>query len=596
MQYNSFMSRKQAFIILFVILLLAVAFRLWGLSRGDLLNDEATYAFRAVGFLDYFRWSLQETPLVWFDPGIPSWTKFSFHDHPPLVFLIQHFFILLFGENVVAFRLPSALFGAVSVLLLYFITRHLFSREAALIASALFAVNINHVFISRVGMQESYVIFFMLASIFFFLKALERDSYFFHTGIAVGLALLAKYTAAVLFPIFGLYLLLARPRLFLNKKLWFGLLIALAIFSPVIIYNLELYRATGYLDFQFSTIFGPRPEAWKVAPGKEIGTFIERVRQFIPNLIAGNSWVFLLLFGSALAAFLFGAVKNFSHTVRRHLFLISSLTFIILLLLLIGPSNRFLTMLTPFIAIGVGVFIYPVRTVASRSTDVGITLPLSPPTSTVDGSRWRSNVVYACYQKFFWRFPKIALVLFMPIFAFEVFYTVNNQIIYYPIGPEPWLASRIRYENYNAGNRELSAWIENELANKVPAFVLYENYSFLRRIQEKTVTEAETEGYTPYPAAVILYGNFDQGERMWSFDRLMVYHGWPVIPFGDYQEIIQSRGADYFVRAGFRYIYFVSSTNVVPIPEFLTEVKEVEPVNVYNKKGDKAFLVYRVLK
>ncbi|MBI2639384.1 MAG: glycosyltransferase family 39 protein [Candidatus Sungbacteria bacterium] len=551
------MSRKQALIILFAILLFAALLRLWGLSRGDLLNDEATYAFRAVGLLDYFRWSSQETPLAWFDPGIPSWTKFSFHDHPPLVFLIQHFFIRLFGENVIAFRLPSVLFGVASVLFLYLVARRFFSYEAALIAAGLFAVNVNHVFISRVGMQESYVIFFMLASIFFFLKALGRDSYFLHAGIAVGLALLTKYTAVILFPIFGLYLLLVRPRLFLNKKLWFGFCVALAVFSPVIIYNLELYRATGYLDFQFSTVFGPRPEAWRVAPGKEIGTFLERAGQFIPNLIAGNSWVFLSLFASAFVAFLVGAARNFSHIVRRYLLLIVSLPFVVLLLLVIGPSNRFLTMLTPFIAIAVGVF------------------------------------MYAFYQKFLWRFPKAALILLIVVFAFEIFYTVNNQIRYYSVGLEPWLASRIRYENYNAGNRELSAWIENELENKVPAFVLYEKFGFLRRIQEKAVAEAEAEGRAPYPAAIVLYGNFDQGERMWSFDRLLVYHGWPVIPFSDYGDMLRVNGFDYLFRTGFRHVYFVVSTNFIPSPDFFGHVEGVEPASIQNKKGDEAFKIYR---
>src|SRR3990167_1212834 len=91
---------------LVLILVLAAVLRFWGLSRGDTVNDEVFYGFRAVGLMDFDEAADQTTPLEWFDLSagsgqipVPSWTKFSFHDHPPLVFWVQHFSILVFGEN-----------------------------------------------------------------------------------------------------------------------------------------------------------------------------------------------------------------------------------------------------------------------------------------------------------------------------------------------------------------------------------------------------------------------------------------------------------------------------------------------------------------
>ena len=125
--------------ILIAILLLAAVLRLWGLEYGDPRGDEVLYAFRAIGPLDFDKAEFQTTPLEWFDGSIPSWTKLSFHDHPPLVFWVQHFFISVFGENTLAFRLPSALLGIASVYLIYLVGLLLFSEGVGLISAALLA-------------------------------------------------------------------------------------------------------------------------------------------------------------------------------------------------------------------------------------------------------------------------------------------------------------------------------------------------------------------------------------------------------------------------------------------------------------------------
>ena len=121
---------------LFFIILLAAVLRLYGLGRGDAMGDEVLYSFRAIGPMDFDVAAQQTTPWEWFDssvdsinpsqanlkqssPGqIPWWAKISFHDHPPLVFWVQHVFIKIFGENKFAFLLPSALFGILSVYLI----------------------------------------------------------------------------------------------------------------------------------------------------------------------------------------------------------------------------------------------------------------------------------------------------------------------------------------------------------------------------------------------------------------------------------------------------------------------------------------------
>ncbi|MEK9186605.1 MAG: glycosyltransferase family 39 protein, partial [Patescibacteria group bacterium] len=315
---------------LFLILGTAVILRLLGLGTGDPMGDEVLYGFRAIEMLDYDNAEFQTTPLEWQDPQQQWWTKLSFHDHPPLVFLIQNFFIKIFGASPFAFRFPSAILGVLSVFLVYLIGRRLLSENAGLFATAAMTITANAVFISRVGLQESYVIFFMLLAFHWFLLALEKEKYFLWVGTAIGLGLLAKYTSFVIVPAFLIYLVLYKRNVFKNKYFWMGIALAFAVFSPVIVYNVMLYKTTGHFDFQLSYIFNQDPAVWQSAPGKEeIGAFGDRLKNFIPNLVNTNSWLFLALFAA-------GAIP----AIRKSKLLLLSLVSCFLSLLLVGPTLR----------------------------------------------------------------------------------------------------------------------------------------------------------------------------------------------------------------------------------------------------------------
>ena len=95
----------------------------------------------------------------------------------------------------------------------------------------------------------------------------------------------------------------------------FVLGIAALLASPVLVYNAMLYRAVGHFDFQLSFIFGQHPAVWQATPGKDIGALSERIANFVPRLIATNSWLFLLLAVASLAA----AVHKQSPDIKSHI-------------------------------------------------------------------------------------------------------------------------------------------------------------------------------------------------------------------------------------------------------------------------------------
>jgi len=542
--------------ILILILLVAAVLRFFGLSRGDTVNDEVFYAFKAIGLMDYDVPKYQTTPLQWWDPStgsgqvIPSWTKLSFHDHPPLVFWIQHFFIKVFGENNFAFRLPSVLLGVGSVYLVFLIGRILFSANVGLLSAALLSVTLNHVYISRLGLQEAYVIFFMLLASYFFLKGR-----LILTGIILGLAFLTKYTTFILVPIFLTYLLFFRRDYFLNKKFWIGTFLSILIFSPVIIYNIQLYRAVGHFDFQISHIIGQVPGVWEIAPGKEIGTLWDRAVDFIPRMVNSNSWLFLLLFAASFVGFVVIFTRNFKETLKTHSFLIITLFYLIILILLIGPSYRFLTMLTPWIALGIGV------------------------------SFW-----------YYFRAGFLATIFLIAIFAFEIFYSYNNLIAYYPKGPEILASSPVRYENYNYGYNALNDFLREEFRGKMPALIFEMKYKFLEEVRDRGLEKAKKEGLEPYPALIVTYGNFDEFAKLWIFDRYHIYHGWPIINLGTYFQYLEEQGFDYYDRVGFRNFYFIVPADTILTESFKVLVQDANIIKISNPNGDDVFKVYMLTK
>lgn len=552
-------------IILICILLAASFLRLVFISRGDTVNDEVLYAFRAIGMLDFDEAAEQTTPIEWFDGHTPWWTRLSFHDHPPLVFLIQHVFMRIFGEHAWAFRLPSALFGIASVLLLYLIGKELYSKNAGLVAAGLLAITVNHVYISRIGLQESYVIFFILLASYLFLRAQKNDRYYLWTGATVGLGFITKYNAFVLAPIFLTYLVLFNSTTFRNKKFWLGTLLALIIFTPVIVYNIELYRAVGHFDFQLSFIVGQHPKVWSVTPGKEIGGLFDRMRNFPIHLFEINSWIVLALFLASLVVFFVQtAWSSRKAIVVRHAFLALSIVWLLALFGFIGTSYRFLSILTPFIVLAVS-------------------LPLA------------------------WLFEnraKTAITVFALIASFEIFYTVNSLIAYYPRGSWPVAYSKVRDETYNWGYNSLDEFVSRELTGKMPAVAFQQKYAFLERIHETALKNASAEKL-PREAEIIVYdGNMNSLAQLWVLDRWQVYHAWPVVRTESYLEYLEANRIQDIQKDGFGKHYFIIPTDKVPQKraEKKTEVgaafarelesRKITPRELKNERENVVFRIY----
>src|SRR3989344_9638754 len=202
-----------------LVALIVVAFvvRYWGAGNLDIVGDEATYAFRSIGYVDYLGTDAQTQPIEWYKDQevLPWWTQFSFHDAPPLVFIVQHAFFRLFGDSIWVARLPAALLGSLAKLLIFWIARRLFNERLAWWTAGGWVISGTMTWIFRTVLLEPHLIFFILLNIAAFLKFCEKPSWWPGFGITLGFVGLTKYTGVFLVPIYFCYLALLYRPLFL---------------------------------------------------------------------------------------------------------------------------------------------------------------------------------------------------------------------------------------------------------------------------------------------------------------------------------------------------------------------------------------------
>jgi 4-amino-4-deoxy-L-arabinose transferase-like glycosyltransferase len=162
--------------------------------------------------------------------GVPRFEK------PILSYWMQTAAFAAFGENEFAARLPSALAGIAIVLVLYLLFMEIASRRAALVAGLVMATMFRFVTFARIGLTDVPVMFFVVAALYGFIRAVHRASpaWALVGWMCVGLGVLTKGPVGVLpVAIWATYAAFRRNwSLFARTRPLTGATIALAIALP----------------------------------------------------------------------------------------------------------------------------------------------------------------------------------------------------------------------------------------------------------------------------------------------------------------------------------------------------------------------------
>lgn len=176
---------------------------------------------------------------------------------------------------------------------------------------------------------------------------------------------------------------------------------------------------------------------------------------------------------------------------------------------------------------------------------------------------------------------------------FEIAYTVNNQIIPYPLGPQPWFASLIRLQNANEGYSELDAYLESEFAGKAPAWV-GTKYAFIDQIRSAAIQSSIAHGDPVVPFAIFYDGYINGGAEVWIMTRHLIYDGWFTDNIGNVPAVCIQKVASPQCPFSAKYIYVVLIAGKTYPIGLVNSLEGAELIPIKNPRGDVVLNVYKI--
>lgn len=152
---------RSSLILLFILVVVGASLRLINLEQSSFWVEEVKHVYGAKSFLENGEFAL------------PSGLEYK--RALPFTFLVSVSF-KLFGINEFSARLPSAIFGTLSILLVFFVGKGLFNERVGLIAALFLTFLPWEIGWSRVCRMYTMFQFLFLAGIYTFYKGFESDS------------------------------------------------------------------------------------------------------------------------------------------------------------------------------------------------------------------------------------------------------------------------------------------------------------------------------------------------------------------------------------------------------------------------------------
>ena len=172
----------------------------------------------------------------------------SYFDHPPVVAWVIAFGQFIFGKSELGVRIGGFLITLISTWLLYALGKLWFDKKAGLWAAFLFQLTPLFFVYGVLITPDVPLTLFWLMTLYLVSIAVREDRKWpwYFAGVTLGLSLLSKYAGIFLVPSALLFLVVDRShrRWLLRKEPYLAVLIALVIFMPVIVWNLEHHWAS----------------------------------------------------------------------------------------------------------------------------------------------------------------------------------------------------------------------------------------------------------------------------------------------------------------------------------------------------------------
>src|SRR3990167_1390640 len=289
--------------ILLFIILTSVILRFWQLGN---VPHSPDWDEAALGWTSY---SIIETGKDEYGKSFPVILR-SFDDYKPAlyVYLVAPF-IKILDLNLLAVRLPSAIFGVIAVIGTFYLVKELFEKfkyreHLALLSSFLLAISPWHIQFSRIAFEAQIGLSMNILAVLFFLKGLKNKFFLLPSVIFAVLSIYVYQSEKVYLPILfaALGLIYLKEVLKIPRRWFIGAVILGLILTVPMIHGLfsdrnALLRAKGVSVYSDQTQFLKR-SALKLSE--------DSLRRDYPGLLLDNRRV------DYIKAVVYGYISHFS--------------------------------------------------------------------------------------------------------------------------------------------------------------------------------------------------------------------------------------------------------------------------------------------
>jgi 4-amino-4-deoxy-L-arabinose transferase-like glycosyltransferase len=253
-QSDSPKNKKIIWLLLAVIVLAAVLRFAWlGSLPEGINNDEALTGYEAYSLLKTGKDHRGNAWPLYFegfsDRVDNRFSMYIYADIPA---------VALFGLNEFSTRLPAAIFGVLTVLITYFLSKEIFNnKNVGLFSALLLAVSPWHVMMSRAGHEATMVPFLLSLGLFLFVAGLgRRPGYLVLSAIPLGLSLYGYSITKLLLPLILIGLVFVYRKKFNSIKKYFlsFWVVLLFIIAPFVYLQLTQWARLQGRFYQVSAL------------------------------------------------------------------------------------------------------------------------------------------------------------------------------------------------------------------------------------------------------------------------------------------------------------------------------------------------------
>ncbi len=228
---------NKIYAILTIIVLFSFLIRVYKIdsSPPSLTWDEA-----AVG---YNAWTIANYGRDEYGNILPIYFRSFGEDKQPIHIYITAFFVKMFGLSEFSTRIPSALFGTLNVLLIFFLSRVLFNYKVGLLSSLFLAISPQNIHFSRFNHEANFALFFFMLGMFLFFHSIRAKKIFLPISLLMFMLSMLSYHAAEIAvpPILFLPGILYSRQISKNKQILIVLTLIIGSFLLLFIIQPKLF-------------------------------------------------------------------------------------------------------------------------------------------------------------------------------------------------------------------------------------------------------------------------------------------------------------------------------------------------------------------